>query len=324
MFKQLLIISGFINDQHPTGGVTMHVHRLIKQLIEPHIPNYELCDYKKEGLIQQVLKIRRADVMHIHASNPYLKLFYVVVGKLFKTRSLITVHGRFGSFNKWKNAINKIALKWCDIPILINRESFENVLSFNHNSVLIPAFIPPIEEEEIIAPDIASIIENMKGDGKPLFVTNASSMAFTDDGREIYGISFLIEFFSRHSEFNLLMLDPQGVYSAKYKDCLPSNVCFITGTHSFCGVIQRSDLVVRNTPVDGDSFSVKEALCYHKRVIVTDAVTRPEGVFLFSYNDEASFEKAIKDAFSFYGEIGLKDDTALIQYKNLYSSFGVC
>lgn len=320
--KQLLVISGYI-DGKPTGGVTMHVHRLLKQLIEPSISNYELCDYKKDRLSLQIKKICRADIIHLHASNPYLKLFYILVGKMFQTKSIMTVHGRYGCFNAWKNFINKLALKWCDVPILINRESFADVVKFNRAAVYIPAFIPPIEEEEKLEPKIESKIKSIKSEGLPLFVTNASSRAFTDDGKEIYGIGFLVDFFFKHPEYNLVILDPQGQYYEQYNNILPNNITIINGLHSFCGIIEWADIIVRNTPIDGDSFSVKEALCYHKRILATDAVSRPDGVFLFKYCDEVSFEKAIDNAFAYKGTINLKEENAISQYTQLYARMGI-
>ena len=76
------------------------------------VANYILCDYKREGIGEQLTKIKKVDVMHIHASNPYLKLLYVIVGKLCGTQSLITLHGKYGIYGKWKNHIHKLALKW--------------------------------------------------------------------------------------------------------------------------------------------------------------------------------------------------------------------
>lgn len=320
--KKLLIISGFL-DAKPTGGVTMHVHRLLKQLIEPCVSNYELCDYKKEGFLKQLRKIRKADVAHIHVSNPYLKLIYIIYGKVYKTVSLVMVHGRYGSFSRWKNMIHKWALKLCDVPILINKESYEAVRAFNVRSVFIPAFIPPIEEEEVLDKEIVNRIKKIKADTKPLFVTNASSRAFTDDGREIYGIEFLIDFFAKHAGYNLVILDPQGQYSELHKEGLPANVTIVPGLHSFCGLMELADVVIRNTPIDGDSFTVKEALCYHKRILATDAVSRPDGVFLFKYNDACSLEKAIAEVFDYQGLIEFKGGDALSQYRALYALHGV-
>ena len=262
--------------------------------------------------------------MHMHASNPYLKLFYVLAGKVFNTKSLMTIHGRYGVFSPWSNFIHKLALKWCDIPILINYESFEDVVKFNKKAVFIPAFIPPIDEEEMLSPEFESEVRSIKDEGKPLFVTNASSMAFTDDGREIYGIHFLTDYFSHHQEYNLVVLDPNNEYGKLYDSSLSSNVKIFTGQHSFCGLVKLSDAVIRNTPIDGDSFSVKEALYFHKPVLATDAVSRPNGTFLFKYNDEQSLNNTIHQVLSHTGNITLKEKDVTELYYKLYKELGVC
>lgn len=294
MGRLLIIVTGL--QQRATGGVTMHVHRLLKRLIEPFVPNYSVCDYRKEGFVAQVLMIKEADVMHIHVTNAFLKLFYVIMGKICNTRSIITVHGKYGSYGFVKNIIHYIALKLCDVPVLINKESYDAVKGFNHRAVLIPAFIPPIDEEETLAPEIEQEVRFFKSAGTPLMVTNASRRAFTDDKKEVYGIEFLIDFFREHSEFSLIVLDPQGEYLRLLEGELPDRVKIITGQHSFYGVVKLADIVIRNTPTDGDSFSVKEALCLRKPVLATDAVSRPSGVILFKYNDAKSLLEAIKVA----------------------------
>ncbi len=320
--KKLLIISSYIDDK-PLGGVTMHVHRLIKTVIEPHVSSYILCDYKNEGIITWIRKIKEANVMHIHASSPYLKLFLVISARVFGTVSLLTIHGRYGSFNKWRNFFNKLALIICNVPILINKESYEAVSSFKKTAVYLPAFLPPIKEEEKLSNDIESLITNIKSNGNPLFVTNASSMAFTDDGLEIYGIRFLIDYFSKKKEFNLLILDPQGQYYSSYKNCLPHNITIVTGNHSFCGVMERADVVIRNTPIDGDSFSVKEALYYRIKILATDAVSRPRGVILYHYNDDISFEKAVTSALKSQEDIDYVEENSIQMYMDLYTNLGV-
>lgn len=301
----------------------MHVHRLLKLLIEPQVPYYELCDYKKEGYCKQLSKIKRADVMHIHASNPILKLFYVLAGKVLSTKSIITLHGKYGIYKSRGNFIHKLALKWCDVPILINKESYDAVAKFNPRALFIPAFIPPIETDEQLSPKMEESVNAIKVDGKPLFVTNASKRAFTADGREIYGIGFLVNFFSNHKDYNLVILDPKNEYAPIFEAKCPSNVQIFTGNHSFCGLLKLATAAIRNTPTDGDSFTVKEALCMHKPILATDAVSRPEGTFLFKYNDEDSLSKAIALALSYHGIIGLKDKDAIQFYNELFVRLGV-
>ena len=321
--NSLLVISGYIDDDRPTGGVTMHVHRMLKSIIEPLVPNYVLSDYKKERLATQIRKISKADVMHIHATNAYLKLFYVIIGRCFHTKSIITVHGKYGMYGPLKNIVHRLALKACDIPILINEESFRAVHSFNCNAVLMPAFLPPIKNEEVLVPPVKEQIETIRGKGKPVFITNASSRAYTYDGKEIYGIDFLISFFSEHQEYSLIVLDPQNQYLPIYNDGLPENVAIIIGKHSFCASVELADVVVRNTPMDGDSFSVKESLCYNKPVLASDSVSRPSGVLLFHYNDKESFEAAIEAALGNSEKIGFDGEEAINCYIELYKKVGV-
>ncbi len=321
--KQLLIISGYLDDKRPAGGVTMHVHRLVKRVIEPNIRHVEYCDYKKEGILKQLKKIRKAEVLHTHVSNPFLKLFYVIAGKICHTKTIITVHGKYGIYGEWKNFIHKLALRWCDVPILINKESYDAVKQFNKRAEFMPAFIPPIKEEERLEPEMQAMVKKIKEDGKPLFVTNASSRAFTPDGREIYGIEFLIEYFRKHNEFNLAVLDPRCEYMPIYRETLPENVTIFTGLHSFCGLMEYADCVIRNTPTDGDSLSVKEALYYHKKMLATDAVSRPEGVFLFKYSDEVSLDFAVMKVLSYDGGIEYRGEDSIVMYYNLYNRLGV-
>ena len=321
---KLLTISSQSSLGRPTGGVAMHVHRLMKKVIEPYFTQYGVCDYKKERLWQQIRKIRNSNVIHVHVSNPYGRILYALLAKLFGKKSLLTIHGNIGRFKGVKNIADKLAVRWYDVPVLINKESYDQVAKLNSRAVYIPAFIPPIKEEEVLAGEVVRRIEEIKSDGHPLFVTNASRRSFTDKGEEIYGIDFLMDFFAKHPEYNLLFMDPKNHYEGLYENRGRANVHILTGAHSFCGVMELSDYVIRNTPTDGDSFSVKEGLCYHKKVLATDAVSRPAGVFLFKYSDEASLEEAISKALAYNGTIDLTGEDTIRQYIELYSRMGVC
>lgn len=323
--KKLLIVSGFISykRQH-TGGVGMHVHRLMKHVIEPCVQNYNICDYKSESIFSQIMKIVSADVIHSHVSNPYARAIQSLFTKLLGKTLLLTIHGDIGRFSGLKNKADSFAVRMADIPILINKESYEKVRIMNKKAIYIPAFLPPVENEEVIPDELVLKILKIKELGNPLFVTNASARAYTEKGVEIYGIEFLIDYFALHHEYNLIVMDPKGDYEAIHKGHLPSNIHFIVGSYSFCGVISFADAVIRNTCTDGDSFSVKEALWYHKKVLATDAVSRPEGTFLFKYNDGYSLGLAIKNALMSEVQFPSKDENAIEQYRQLYHKIGVC
>lgn len=321
--KRLLILSGNIIYAQHVGGVGMHVHRLLKKLVEPEVQDYDTSDYKAEDFATQLRKIKSSDVIHLHVSNPYMRLMYALTTKLMGKKSILTVHGNYGRFNGLKNFVDKLAMIIYDVPVLINRESYEKVHDFNKKAVFIPAFILPIEGEEHLDSEVEEAILELKSNKKPLFATSCNRRAFTDDGKEIYGIDFLVNYFTSHPEYNLVVLDPFSDYKPIYEGILPANIKLFSGSYSFCGVMKLADYVIRDTPTDGDAFSVKEALWLHKPTIVSDAVSRPEGVFLFKYNDEITFENAIQAAIKCKEEINLKEEDGIAGYRRLYKNLGI-
>lgn len=318
-----LLIIGTLPEISGIGGVTIHVNRLLNSLSLKGIEGVALCDYKITGITRQVSKIKRAKAIHVHVSNPYLKLFYALICRLFNVTCMITLHGKYGVYGRFRNMIHSLSLRLCTVPILINPESFSIVKNINPRAVCLPAFIRPSIEEEMLSPNVEDLIASMKATGKVLFATNASSRAFTSNGEEVYGIDFLIAFFSKHQEYNLVILDPSGQYSAIYRDGLPENILMLTERVSFSGLVKMCDAVVRNTSTDGDSFSVKEALYFHCPVLATDVVTRPDGVCLFKYNDENSLDKSINGMLSSGVDVVLDVPEATECYLQLYRNLGI-
>lgn len=319
----LLLISGYL-DEKPTGGVAMHVHRLLKLLIEKEIHCYDLCDYKKEGFYLQISKIISSQIVHVHVSNPYLRLAYAFICKILGKKSILTVHGQLGRFGWLKNQIDYCSIRLFSIPILINKNSYVKGKKLNSKCRYIQAFIPPILEEELVAEDIKNCIFHFKDEQKKVFLTNASRRSFNSNGEEIYGIDFLISFFNQHSQYQLIILDPENQYKPIYNKKCPFNVLILTGELSFCGIMRYADFVIRNTITDGDSFSVKESLWFEKPVLATDVVDRPDGVILFKYSDSTSLEKAIINAsINQKGWMDIKGG-AIYEYKKLYQELRLC
>lgn len=323
MKKYNLLVIGTLPEVSGVGGVTIHVKRLMDNLRESGVCGVELCDYKTIAFINQFWKIIHSKIVHIHVSNPYLKLIYVLIARIFNTKSIITLHGKYGIYGKWKNRVHKISLKWCDVPILINEESFNSVLKINARARYMSAFIRPDSNQERLPYEFEEKLNRIKKSGRKVFATNASSRAFTYDGQEIYGIDFLISFFTKHSEYVLIILDPSNQYTFVYADKLPENIILRSDKLSFCGLVKESDAIIRNTVTDGDSMSVKEALFFHCPVLATDVVTRPEGTILFRYNDEASLEYGITKLFSSNSDFGLNEPDAMECYMKLYHHLGI-
>ena len=286
-----VLIIGTIPSTSGVGGVTVHVARLCEALKENSVV-FELCDYKVLPFTAQIGMIKRSKIVHLHVSNPFLRLFYVSICRLLSKKVILTFHGNLGRFGALKNLIDLYALRLCNVPIMINNDSYIKANSYNSRSVLIPAYIPEKSKPEL-PDDVKDIILKYKSKGKIIVSTNASYMQFSDKGDEIYGIHFLVEFFKDKDEYMLIVSDPSGQYSEYYLDVKLQNVSIIKQTHSFASLLSYSDIMIRATATDGDSLSVREALDLGVRVIATDCVDRPVGVLLFKYNDEQSLIESL-------------------------------
>ena len=292
MSKSKLLIIGAKPDTAGIGGVSIHVERLIYWLKNSSY-QFDFCDYKKESLWKVVRLISLHQVIHIHPSNPVFRLFLVCVSKLFRKRVIFTIHGDLGRFGRFKNLLDKLAVKWCDIPIAINEGSYKKALEYNPKSTLISAYLPPFSDGFLPA-EIIEKINEVRLNNKVIVATNASVCSYTVDGKEIYGIDFLIKYFKTQLDYYLFISDPSGQYTDKYKKDSLENVVFIKGNHSFYALMKHSDMVIRATATDGDSLSVKEGLSLGIKVIATDSVSRPDGVVLFKYNDPDSLDVALR------------------------------
>ena len=284
-----VLILGTIPTTAGIGGVTIHVQRLLERLDEKGIM-YTLCDYKALPLKEQIHLMKLHRNIHLHVSHPALRFLYALIAKLMGKKLIFTIHGNLGRFNWLGNLLDKLNVKLSDVPIAINRQSYEMALKWNKQAQLISAFIPPLTDGKV--PEWAiEKIENLRKQGHRVFSTNASVCSFTPTGEEIYGIEFLIEFFRQRDEV-LVVSDPSGQYAEKHEG---ENVFIITGPYSTYAVYKHVDGTIRNTATDGDSLSVRESLSLGLPTLATDRVDRPEGCILFHYNDTESLEKALND-----------------------------
>lgn len=289
------------------GGVTVHVERLVGWLSRRGYP-FEVCDYKSLPLRGQVAMVRKCKVVHIHASHPVLRLFYVVLGIVLGKKTILTVHGDVGRFSGLKNFIDQMAIRLCGVPVLINRKSYEKARRWNGAAVMMSAFVPPFEEEPLSESLRLGIAESRK-QGKTIVATNASAMSYDRTGNEIYGIRFLVDYF-KDGKIRLYVSDPSAAYRNYYGLERVGEVEFVTEKHSFYELIKAADIVVRATSTDGDSLSVKEALYAGRPVVATDCVDRPQGAILFRYNDADSLTEALADALKqVAGKVGDAENT---------------
>ena len=252
-------------------------------------------DYKSVPMWRLLAEISRFDLVHLHVSNPVLMFALVMYGRLLSKKVMLTLHGNYGRFSPVKNWMVRQSLRMATIPVVINSVSYSECCGFNDRMKLIPAFIPP-QEDEALQDEAIALLERLRTEGKTIVSTNASNVAYDADGNEVYGIDFLIRHLISSEDFALVVSDPSGNYSRRYKTIVSESVFFIDYPHPYHEVLKRVDYFVRNTSTDGDALSVKEAMNLGVKVLCTDVVDRPEGVSLFRYCDEVSFKMAMGQA----------------------------
>ena len=249
-------------------------------------------------------------------SNPVVRLSYTVLAKILNKKVIFTFHGDFGRFGRFRNLMDRITIRLCDIPITINKKSYEKSYTINKNSKLLSAFLPPLNDGEIPL-WVVSQVQRFQRSKKKVFSTNASTLAYTHDGKEIYGIEFLINFFKKRKDDILVISDPSGMYEKKHHG---ENLFFITSSHSTYALYRYVNGNIRATATDGDSLSVRESLSLGIPTIATDCVDRPEGTILFKYNNEESLKQALEIAEKKNEKIIFQEENSIRKVLKIYKS----
>lgn len=293
--KNKVLIIGTTTATAGIGGVTVHVERLLQWLGKLGRP-VDLCDYKRLSYREQLQMIRQYDIIHLHVSHPLLRVFYVSMALLLGKKSILTVHGNLGRFGWLMNKLDDWAVRFCSVPILINKHSYDVAIRLNEHSKYISAFLPPLDDG-FIDEETEMQLRQIRDSSDVVFATNASYRKINHNGEEVYGIDFLVDYFSKAPQYQLIISDSSGDYKTYYEQqniSLPDNIFIISSPHSFLKVLKYSDIMIRNTQTDGDSVSIKEALMVQKNVFASDCVNRPTEVYLFKYNDALSFTQLIR------------------------------
>jgi len=288
--KKILIVG----KTSPIGGVTVHVNRLIQSLDKGNYPfTFIPLSLKKIPVV--FWKIPSHNVIHIHSSRVSFMLLIALYARLFKTKTILTFHAEVKLHSGIKIKLEKLALKFTDIPIMLNTKSLDYALKLNKNARQISSFIPPVGKEEL-PKNIIDKLNDLRNKSKYIFCTNAFKRFTMPDGRDVYGIGKLLKIFSTLPEHGLIISDPSGQnlqYHLKTWKKIPPNIYFIDHPHSFYAVLKKSDCMIRATLTDGDSISIKEALSLNKNVICSDVVSRPSSCITYATDNDLELKNRI-------------------------------
>lgn len=319
MMKKILIIGKI---PPPVGGVTIHTSRLLKWLDKDKVP-FEFMVLNFINLIRVPFLLMNFSCIHIHSSNPFIRFYFILLSRIYRKYSIVTIHGDINRFkSKIKNWIDKSTIQIAKKPIVLNERSFHIAKKVNPQSEIVSSFIPPDYSNEFLPKYHQSHIESMRAKYELLFCTNAYNLSYDKNGNEIYGITELINLFRNYTKFGLVFSDPSSSYINDFKKrnlIVPENIYIINGNHSFYKVMEFSDASIRNTTTDGDSLSVKESLYLNKITFATDVVSRPKGCILYKkgFLDEILNNLDLDPKVYNHNK---KDENGYIRLKEIYQS----
>lgn len=279
----------------PSGGVSIHVQRLISALEADREFRVNHIDPRELWHPKNARKILMANIVHIHISNSAARLILLVALWLFQRTTVFTFHGNVGRYGNFRNTIDRYSIMIASKVVVLNKESALLVHSLRNDACLISSFIPPSIYEPLPS-EVAKRLANLKLRTERLYCTNAFSYAIDHEGNEIYGILRLIDVFRELPNFGLFISDNTGSYTNHLRNAgidPPDNVVVCHHEHDFCSILIKSDCYIRATSTDGDSLSVREAQFLGIPVIASDIVDRPHGVHLFNLHSDASLRSAI-------------------------------
>ena len=313
----------------PYGGVSVHIERL-ERLIN-NTNNY-VCrvidvsgveDRKKKEkkniillngnkiciVIKMMFAINKfkGDIIHFHVSA--LKNFGLAgIPLLFsnkRARKVITIHG--GSFinnylksNWFQKIMIKFLLKRFDHIITVNKEQsdfIKNELKVNVSISSIPAFLPPLYEEDSL---IDNEIKSFKAIFNRIILTSGFMLKYYGFDIIIEALEEIINEYLYSAGLIIVSYTKEDInYKNKILEMIKDkeNIKFYQNLTpaDFATILKGSDIFIRATDRDGDAVSLREAIFFNKQVIASDCVKRPKGVILFKTMDKKDLKDKIKN-----------------------------
>lgn len=295
----------------PRGGVSVHIERLIctlrgngmsyAVLDEASTPTPAVPHLRSMQPWTYLLTLSRADVVHIHSSNHFVRLAHTLAAGLLRCRTIHTVHSYRGS------AAALAALKMaCRLGHACICVSEQIAARLGVNAAVIPAFIAPADDEGVPT-EISNWLEAQTAAGRRVIAMNASNTAKLG-GVDLYGLDMIVEALRDprlRERFSAVVCVSKTGPNDSYLDALRDRVDasglsdllkFATGDIHFPSILRRCDVFLRPTITDGDALSIREALWYGVPAAASDAAIRPGGTHIFPSRDCDRMVEAILDA----------------------------
>lgn len=308
----------------PFGGVSVHVMRLRRRLLEAghQCAVWGIHDDPKERLFELgawrrgLRKLRLVEddaIFHFHASH-------LVAGLLAPTRSrvLFSVHnerihqtltgGRFP--RQW--LVRKITarnFRRVRRLVAVSEQAKERLVRFGFDGStisVINAYLAP-SREEAANPDNVEEMRAFRRRFDIVATANAGVLRFFE-GEDLYGIDMCLDMIARigkdHPGFGLVLALP-GAEGTEYLATLQARaeelgvstrILWLLRPGAYHPILQECDMFLRPTNTEGFSISVAESFEFGLPVVASDAVPRPEGCLVFRNRNVDDFVAKVGQA----------------------------
>lgn len=298
----------------PYGGVSTFIKRFVECLNNAQINNvfFDVSGFNKSNILKimfyciKIFKMffviikKERSIVIFHSKN----ILSLLVLNIFnvKHKTILFIHGE--SLINNNNKIIKILLSninYIVVPTNLLKSKLEKKFNL-FNVTAIPFILYPVEYK--ITKN--KLILNFINKHKNTMSAYAYKLSFFNDV-DLYGVDMLIyliiKLVKNKHDIGLILLLPNidnQVYYKKIIDQIKLNNIenyILIITEPIADAIElyaSTDIYVRPSNTDGDSFSIRESLYAGTPVVTSDAVVRPEGCVIFKNRDnEDLFAKTL-------------------------------
>ena len=310
----------------PTGGVSVHIQRLCRQLDARGVNHvvYNLISNSGNGdNVISVFRWRyfwmlkfaftaREPVIYLLTSRISTWLFGLFMVKVRKKRVIVRLRNSKLSDccdrSWWHRWWIKFILSNMSAIVCVSRflADYSEKIGIDKKKIIYaPGFVPP-DVSEYENQNVSSKVWQFAKSHTPLIAANGKVEWYED--QDLYGLDHLVELAFRlkrdYPKIGIVVCFSEFLTEdARYLNQLiqlaeekgvTHDIFFNTVDGAFIPVLAAADLFVRPTNTDGDANSVREALYLGVPTIASDVVERPDGTVLFSTRKINDFENKVR------------------------------
>jgi glycosyltransferase involved in cell wall biosynthesis len=302
----------------PIGGMAIHLQRLQPYLAKegitiqmysvgrctPEHPAVRQVSDKRISWLFSLLFTECEPVHYVFSDNTYARFAASLLSRLKRAKVVLRIGGgdALSSSASSRNPLHRYMIRFAvhnaDVVLGVNEHICNLARALGARRVIqIPGFIPA-DEYSCVPKTVESFLNQNNG---PILLASGEIGDNQED--DLYGAYLLLELVQRMPHVRLLFYaypitksdDNQEVLANEIvRRGLEKRYLLFRSETDLVPVMRRCDVLVRPTLSDGDSNSVREALCLGLPVIASDCVKRPEGVVAFQCGNLLSLENKVK------------------------------